>query len=208
MAITDPIGDLLTRIRNGQMRGLAKIKSPNSRLRIRLLDVLQAEGFIRGYAEVEFKGHKELEIELKYHEGEPVIRELKRVSTPGRRVYSSRQRLEAASQRPGRVHPLDAAGRDDGHLGAREECRRRSPLSGVLRKRIDVPYRQKASRAAQGRHRLGRWPDREGQGPQGRAQVKLVRRSRRRRSTSMASPSRPRKERNAAARCGACRARW
>jgi small subunit ribosomal protein S8 len=87
--ITDPIGDLLTRIRNGQLRGTAKIKSPNSRLRVSLLDVLQQEGFIRGYAEVEFKGHKELEIELKYHEGEPVIRELKRVSTPGRRVYSS-----------------------------------------------------------------------------------------------------------------------
>jgi small subunit ribosomal protein S8 len=87
--ITDPIGDLLTRIRNGQLRGLAKIKSPNSKLRIRLLDVLQAEGFIRGYAEVEFKdGKRELEIELKYHEGRPVIRELKRVSTPGRRVYA------------------------------------------------------------------------------------------------------------------------
>jgi small subunit ribosomal protein S8 len=90
MAITDPIGDLLARIRNGQLRGLAKIKSPNSRLRIRLLDVLQTEGFIRGYAEVEMKGgRRELEIELKYHEGRPVIRELKRVSTPGRRVYTS-----------------------------------------------------------------------------------------------------------------------
>ena len=91
MAITDPIGDLLARIRNGQLRGTAKIKSPNSRLRVRLLDVLQQEGFIRGYAEVEFKesGRKELEIELKYHEGRPVIRELKRVSTPGRRVYAS-----------------------------------------------------------------------------------------------------------------------
>ena len=90
MAITDPIGDLLTRIRNGQLRGLAKIKSPNSRQRIRILDVLQTEGFIRGYAELEFKGGKrELEIELKYHEGQPVIRELKRVSTPGRRVYAA-----------------------------------------------------------------------------------------------------------------------
>lgn len=91
MAVTDPIGDLLTRIRNGQLRGMPKIKSPNSKLRIRVLDVLQAEGFIRGYAEVEFKGtgRKELEIELKYHEGQPVIRELKRVSTPGRRVYAS-----------------------------------------------------------------------------------------------------------------------
>ena len=87
--IIDPIGDLLTRIRNGQMRRKAKITSPHSRLRIRLLDVLQAEGYIRGYAEVEVKGHKELEIELKYHDGEPVIRELKRVSTPGRRVYSA-----------------------------------------------------------------------------------------------------------------------
>jgi len=90
MAITDPIGDLLTRIRNGQLRGKAKVKSPNSRQRVRVLDVLQAEGFIRGYAEVEFKdGQRELEIELKYHEGRPVIRELKRISTPGRRVYAS-----------------------------------------------------------------------------------------------------------------------
>jgi small subunit ribosomal protein S8 len=99
MAITDPIGDLLSRIRNGQLRGLAKIKSPNSRLRARLLDVLQAEGFIRGYAEVEFKtGMREIEIELKYHEGHPVIRELKRVSTPGRRVYASVKDLKPHRQ--------------------------------------------------------------------------------------------------------------
>jgi small subunit ribosomal protein S8 len=96
--ITDPIGDLLTRIRNGQLRRTSKIRSPNSRLRVRLLDVLQEEGFIRGYAEVEFKGHKELEIELKYHEGEPAIRELKRISTPGRRVYSSVDELKPHRQ--------------------------------------------------------------------------------------------------------------
>ena len=96
--ITDPIGDLLTRIRNGQLRRTSKIRSPNSRLRVRLLDVLQEEGFIRGYAEVEFKGHKELEIELKYHEGEPVIRELKRISTPGRRVYSAVSELKPHRQ--------------------------------------------------------------------------------------------------------------
>ena len=96
--ITDPIGDLLTRIRNGQLRRTSKIRSPNSRLRVRLLDVLQEEGFIRGYAEVEIKGHKELEIELKYHEGEPVIRELKRVSTPGRRVYTSVKELKPHRQ--------------------------------------------------------------------------------------------------------------
>ncbi|MBV9990827.1 MAG: 30S ribosomal protein S8 [Alphaproteobacteria bacterium] len=100
MAITDPIGDLLARIRNGQLRGTAKIKSPNSRLRTSVLDVLQQEGFIRGYAEVEFKdtGRKELEIELKYHEGRPVIRELKRVSTPGRRVYASVKELKPHRQ--------------------------------------------------------------------------------------------------------------
>jgi small subunit ribosomal protein S8 len=96
--ITDPIGDLLTRLRNGQLRGLAKIKSPNSRLRANLLDVLQAEGFIRGYAEIEQKGRRELEIELKYHEGQPVIRELRRVSTPGRRVYSSVKDLKPHRQ--------------------------------------------------------------------------------------------------------------
>jgi len=100
MAITDPIGDLLARIRNGQLRGTAKIKSPNSRLRVRLLDVLQQEGYIRGYSEVEFKdtGRKELEIELKYHEGRPAIRELKRVSTPGRRVYTSVEDLKPHRQ--------------------------------------------------------------------------------------------------------------
>ena len=90
MAINDPIGDLLARIRNGQMRGLAKVATPASKLRARLLDVLRSEGFIRGYAEVELKGKpREFEIELKYHEGRPVIRELMRISTPGRRVYNS-----------------------------------------------------------------------------------------------------------------------
>jgi small subunit ribosomal protein S8 len=98
MAITDPIGDLLARIRNGQLRGTSKIKSPASKLRVRVLDVLQEEGFIRGYAEVEFKGHKELEIELKYHDGRPVIRELKRVSTPGRRVYAGAKELRPHRQ--------------------------------------------------------------------------------------------------------------
>jgi small subunit ribosomal protein S8 len=95
MAVTDPIGDLLTRIRNGQLRGLAKISTPASRLRGSVLDVLKSEGFIRGYAEVEFKGTaKQFEIELKYHEGRPVIRELKRISTPGRRVYHSVKELK------------------------------------------------------------------------------------------------------------------
>jgi len=87
--MTDPIGDLLTRLRNAQSRGLNKITSPASKLRATVLDVLTNEGYIRGYLEIEKDGHKELEIELKYYDGRPVIKEISRVSTPGRRVYSS-----------------------------------------------------------------------------------------------------------------------
>ena len=90
MSMTDPLGDMLTRIRNAQVRGRSKVSTPASKLRARVLDVLQAEGFIRGYSEVEYAGGKaEIEIELKYFDGEPVIREIQRVSKPGRRVYSS-----------------------------------------------------------------------------------------------------------------------
>ncbi|MEL7128646.1 MAG: 30S ribosomal protein S8 [Pseudomonadota bacterium] len=89
MNISDPIGDMLTRIRNAQMRGRGTVTSPASKMRVRVLDVLQAEGYIRGYTEIEKSGHRELEIELKYYDGAPVIQEIKRISKPGRRVYSS-----------------------------------------------------------------------------------------------------------------------
>jgi small subunit ribosomal protein S8 len=90
MTVTDPLGDMLTRIRNAQMRGKSKVTTPASRMRTRVLDVLQQEGYIRGYAEVDYgTGRSELEIELKYFDGEPVIRQIDRVSTPGRRVYAS-----------------------------------------------------------------------------------------------------------------------
>ena len=89
MNISDPLGDMLTRIRNAQMRGMSKVVTPASKLRSRVLEVLQSEGYIRGYVEVEKDGHKNIEIELKYYEGSPVITDLKRVSKPGRRVYSS-----------------------------------------------------------------------------------------------------------------------
>ncbi len=89
MNISDPLGDMLTRIRNAQMRNHSKVVTPASKLRVRVLDVLQAEGFIRGYAEVERDGRRELEIELKYYDGSPVISEIRRISKPGRRVYSS-----------------------------------------------------------------------------------------------------------------------
>ncbi len=90
MAVNDPLGDMLTRIRNAQMRSKSTVKTPASRLRGWVLDVLAAEGYIRGYESVEAaSGRPEYEISLKYFDGQPVIRELKRVSTPGRRVYAS-----------------------------------------------------------------------------------------------------------------------
>ncbi|HEX4407218.1 MAG TPA: 30S ribosomal protein S8 [Xanthobacteraceae bacterium] len=89
MSVNDPLGDLLTRIRNAQMRNKSKVSSPNSRLRESVLEVLKTEGYIRGYAVVEKDGRAEIEIELKYFDGEPVIREIARVSKPGRRVYTS-----------------------------------------------------------------------------------------------------------------------
>ncbi len=90
MPVSDPIGDLLTRIRNAQLRRKSKVLTPASKLRERVLDVLQDEGYIRGYLRTDYdNGKSEIEIELKYHNGEPVIREIKRLSKPGRRVYSA-----------------------------------------------------------------------------------------------------------------------
>ena len=88
MSINDPLGDMLTRIRNAQMRRRPKVISPASNLRVRVLDVLAEEGYIRGYTRVDHKnGKSDLEIELKYSNGQPAIRDITRVSTPGRRVY-------------------------------------------------------------------------------------------------------------------------
>lgn len=90
MAINDPVGDLLTRIRNAQMRRKSSVTSPGSRLRANVLDVLKDEGYIRGYSVTEFgNGRTDFEIELKYFDGQPVIREINRVSKPGRRVYAA-----------------------------------------------------------------------------------------------------------------------
>src|SRR5437764_12127670 len=89
MEMTDPLGDLLTRIRNGQQARKDSILAPASKLRTRVLDVLQREGYIRGYSEEELAGQKGLRIELKYFEGQPAIQHLARVSKPGRRVYSA-----------------------------------------------------------------------------------------------------------------------
>jgi small subunit ribosomal protein S8 len=89
MTMSDPLGDLLTRIRNGQRARKSTVSSPSSKLRSNVLEVLKREGYIRDFAREEISpGIDELRIELKYHEGKPVIREISRVSKPGRRVYS------------------------------------------------------------------------------------------------------------------------
>jgi len=93
MAMTDPLGDMLTRIRNGQQARKDSILTPASKLRARVLDVLQREGYIRGYSEEELAGQRGIRIELKYFEGQPAIQHLARVSKPGRRVYSGAQEL-------------------------------------------------------------------------------------------------------------------
>ena len=90
MSINDPVGDMLTRIRNAQMRKKGKVTTPGSRIRANVLDVLKDEGYIRGYSTTDLgNGRTEFDIELKYYEGQPVIREIERVSKPGRRVYAA-----------------------------------------------------------------------------------------------------------------------
>ena len=93
MAMTDPLGDMLTRIRNGQRAKKDSVLSPASKLRSRVLEVLQREGYIRGYTEDATGLHPQLRIELKYFEGEPAIKHVARVSKPGRRVYSGSKEL-------------------------------------------------------------------------------------------------------------------
>jgi small subunit ribosomal protein S8 len=88
MSLSDPLGDLLTRIRNGQRAGKSQVQSPGSRLRQNVLEVLKKEGYIRDFSAHSEEGKTSITIELKYYEGEPVIKAISRVSTPGRRVYS------------------------------------------------------------------------------------------------------------------------
>ena len=118
--MNDPLGDMLTRIRNAQMRGKSTVVTPASKLRAWVLDVLVAEGYIRGYEPTtDDRGHPAIEISLKYYDGTPVIREIKRVSTPGRRVYMGvkdipqvRQGLGVSIVSTSRGVMSDAAARD------------------------------------------------------------------------------------------------
>ena len=93
MALTDPLGDMLTRIRNGQRAKKDSVMTPASKLRANVLEVLKREGYIRGYSEEELAGHDGLRVELKYFEGQPAITHVARVSKPGRRVYSGSSEL-------------------------------------------------------------------------------------------------------------------
>jgi small subunit ribosomal protein S8 len=93
MAFTDPLGDMLTRIRNGQQAKKDSVVTPASKLRVRVLDVLQREGYIRGWSPEQVAGHDGLRIELKYFEGQSAIKHIARVSKPGRRVYSGSSEL-------------------------------------------------------------------------------------------------------------------
>ena len=89
MSMSDTLGDMLTRIRNGQSAKKSVVDAPASRFRGNVLDVLKREGYIRNYSQIESRpGINEFKIELKYYDGKPVISEIKRVSTPGRRIYS------------------------------------------------------------------------------------------------------------------------
>ena len=94
MIVNDPVGDLLARIRNALMRGRATVRSPSSKLRIAVLGTLEREGYIRGFQQIEGeRGFPELEVGLKYHNGKPTIREVARISRPGRRVYVKAGRI-------------------------------------------------------------------------------------------------------------------
>ena len=89
MALADPIGDMITRIRNAQLRTLYKVKIPSSKFRAKILDVLKQEGYISNYTILSDEKNKTtLLVDLKYHNGLPVIKEIKRVSKPGRRIYA------------------------------------------------------------------------------------------------------------------------
>ena len=134
MSLNDPLGDMLTRIRNAYGRKKSKVSTPASRLRSRVLEVLKAEGYIRDFSQTDFdNGKSEIEIELKYYDGAPVIREI------APRLQAGPPRLcvgevdPVGRQRPGDFDPLDAEGRDGGPRSARAECRWGNPLPRILR---------------------------------------------------------------------------
>ena len=130
--MNDPIGDMLTRIRNASLRGKSTVETPASKGRARVLDVLADEGYIRGYENTTGKdGHPAIEVSLKYYDGAPVIREVKRVSKPGRRVYLG-ERHSCSPSGLGSVDCLHLSGCDVGCQCTRQQCWWRSALHSLL----------------------------------------------------------------------------
>ena len=172
MSTHDPISDLITRIRNAQMRSKSKVSTPGSKMRASVLEVLKSEGYIRGYASVEHaSGRSELEIELKYFDGEPVIREIERVSKPGRRVYASVKNLPRVNNGLG-ISVLSTPKGIMADHEARDANVGRNSLHGVLRRvRSNVTCWQKACDDPVGCYRDGRRANGENEGPQGPASV-------------------------------------
>src|SRR6476619_5987016 len=178
MPVNDPIGDLIARIDNAQMRKKPKVSTPGSRLRVSVLDVLKNEGFIRGYAAVDHSdGRSELEIELKYFDGEPVIREMSRVSKPGRRVYVAVRNLPrinnglgvAILSTPRVSWPITMHAKP--MLAAK--CSARCSEDGD-RGNNHVSYRQEGGCGSLRRYGERRGPDRQGQGSEGRAAARAA----------------------------------
>lgn len=135
MSLSDPLGDMLTRIRNAQRARHAACVAPASKLRTNVLEALKREGYIRGFSTEEVrKGVSQLRIELKYVEGQPVIKEIHRVSKPGRRVYSKIKELPRVYRRPWCVDPVHPAWRPFGRRGPRCQCWRRGSLPRLLRR--------------------------------------------------------------------------
>ena len=177
MSINDPLGDMLARIRNAQMRHKTKVTTPASSLREHVLDVLVEEGFIRGYARVDYAGGRsEFDIELKYFDGEPVIKDIKRDLDAGTAGVFLGARSADGGQRAWRLHTLDAERRHVGFARPHRECGRRDSLQRFLGPRtkgdFDVAYRQKTGGNPEGRHRVGERPGGRGEGTEGRAQAR------------------------------------
>src|ERR1700676_1613502 len=173
MSTHDPISDLITRIRNAQMRAKPKVSTPGSKMRANVLEVLKTEGYIRGYASVEHaSGRSELEIELKYFDGEPVIRETERVSKPGRRVYASVKNLPRVNNGLG----ISVLSTPKGIMADHEA--RDANVGGEILfpvfcgMRGYVTYRQEACDGSLAGYRNRRGTDRQDEGAEGTASVR------------------------------------
>jgi small subunit ribosomal protein S8 len=166
MSMSDPLGDMLTRIRNGQRNQMPAVNAPASRLRTNVLEVLKREGYIRDFEVSDPNaGLLTVEIQLKYHDGQPVIQEISRVSRPGRRVYSKIKELpRVLNGRAGHYDPFHSPRRHvrSGSTGC--QCWRRSALPRVLRTIDDVSRREESSRGAQRRRGDHQWKPGRGQG--------------------------------------------